>query len=159
MDKFELDDRKLKRDLIELGIGKEKADEMFQMIKNSYGLDNDFPKLSDEDTKRVKNLSNRRTALINEYKRLAWILEPLLEEESKVWDELDGISEQICEIQGHRLSSDAIPLIDYNHVLELSSYARSCVICGTVFKKDEMLDNDVVVTDKISYPKRIRYKK
>ena len=160
MDKFELDSRRIKRDLIDLGIGKENVDKMINVIRESYGVCNDFPKLSDDDNKKVKELTNKRTALINEYKRLSWFLKPLLEEETKVMNELDSVSDEMCVIQGHRLSANPIPLIDYNHGLILGEgYARTCVICGRIIKKDEMTDNDVVVTDKISYPKRIHCKK
>lgn len=160
MDKFELDSKRIKRDLIDLGIGKEKADEMLNVIMGNNNLDNDFPKLSEDANKQVKGLMSKRTALINEYKRLAWLLMPMLEEETKVWNELDDISSQICEIQGHRLTANPIPLIDYSHGLVFADgYARACVICGKAINKEEIVDNDVVVTDKISYPKRIRYKK
>lgn len=159
MDKFEIDSKKIKRDLIDLGIGKEKADEMLKIIYGSYDLDNDFPKLSHEDEKKVKSLGNKRNNLINEYKRIAWLLQPLIEEEAKVWDELENISDQICNIQGHRLSSNAVPLIDYDHGLKFGGYARTCVICGNVIKKEDFTSDDVVVADKISYPKKVHYKK
>ncbi len=160
MNKFELDDKRIKRELIDLGIGNKKADEMIELIKSSYNLGNEFPKLSEDSAKKVKSLNNKRVALINEYKRLAWLLKPLIEEESKVRDELDNVSDEICMIQGHRLSADPVPLIDYNHGLILADgYARICVICGKVINKEDMLDNDIVVTDKVSYPKRILYKR
>ena len=109
MDKLELDDRKLKRDLIELGIGKEKADEMFQMIKGSYGLDNDFPKY----TKMIKLSNGKKDYTLDE--KIFQCLKMKKNPDKGDWYKMI-ISQQIKDIDSY--------IFDYDHFIKTGENNR-----------------------------------
>ena len=80
---------------------------------------------------------------------------------------MDDVSNQICQLQGHRLSMYPTGLIDYqNGKLVLVGSTRFCMICGKYIYQADRGENDVVIKtnevdieEKVKMPKRILYKK
>lgn len=158
MKKFKFDFQNT--DFSKMGVDNAEANDFVNKINETTGLNRDFPKLNLHEEVLVKQLIARRNNLVDEYRKIGTILEPLIDEEKVVYHELDDVSKQICKMQGHRLSMYPTGLIDYkNRKLELVGSARVCVICGELIYQDDQTENDVVVTSDERFPKRILYKK
>lgn len=154
-------------DFNKMGANSDLANDFVDAINETEGLNNDFPALNLENQLLLDKLLDQRSKYIHEYQNIVRILEPLLKEEVKVWESLDDVSNQICQLQGHRLSMYPTGLIDYqNGKLVLVGSTRFCIICGKYIYQADRRKNDVVVKTndediekKVKIPKRILYKK
>ena len=111
-----------------------------------FGINNRFPKLDEADQRKQDVLFNKRHLAINRYNDLCRHLLPMIEEEEKIWNSIEEISNHICEFEGHRLSRELGEEIVQNELGEPGTrYYRTCLVCAKKIYKEELQDNDVVV--------------
>ena len=124
-----------------------------------FGLNNDLPDLNEFEQKRVDKLFEERQALIDEYKGISDALKGFLQQEDEVWTKLTNINQQICETEGHRLSSKSDPVYDVNDDGrgKTTTYYRTCLICGRRINENMMENYRDCVVKGEEGPKRILY--
>ena len=136
-----------------------KISSLIETKESDFGLNNNFPKLSEHDDESRDKLFIEREILIGKYNRLRAKLEPMIVLEREMWSELGKLNQMICEIEGHRLSEkstcDYEP-DDYGHHQKIGYY-RTCLVCGKRVYEAGLKDNDVVVKGEEG-PKRVLYK-
>ena len=110
-----------------------------------FGLNNNFPKLSERQDERRDGLFQKRSLQIVMYNRLRAEIEPLLVLERDMWYNLNEINKEICEIEGHRLSEKVETEYDDELGCNSVSYYRRCLVCGKRIYKEGLKNNDVVV--------------
>lgn len=123
-----------------------------------FGLNNNFPKLSERQDERRDGLFQKRNIQIAMYNRLRVEIEPLLVLERNMWYNLNEINKEICEIEGHRLSEEVSTEYDDDGLgCNSVSYYRTCLVCGKRVYKEGLKRDDVVVKGEEG-PKRILFK-
>ncbi len=128
------------------------------LVKDSeFGIENNFPNLSDYDQKRVNRMFDKRDVLIEKYKELVEPLKELLIKEDELWKELQDVNHEICQTQGHRLSENAYEIHDSDGYGRTEHYwVRKCLVCGKEITQNALMYRDCVVKGEEG-PKRILY--
>lgn len=156
----EKDYEKIVKYLREHGIKEDwKISSLIEVKESDFGLNNNFPILSEHDDEVRDRLFVEREMLIGKYNRLRAKLEPMIVLEREIWFQLGQLNKMICEKEGHRLSEkstcDYEP-DDYGHHQKIGYY-RTCLVCGKRVYEAGLKYNDVVVKGEEG-PKRILYK-
>lgn len=131
--------------------------------ESKFGLENYFIRLTDEEDKVRDAAFEKRKSLIYKYHELASKIAPLLDEEDEIWKDLQTLNEEICKIEGHRLSSTSEAEFDddgYGRTYTVG-YTRKCLVCGeTIASNNESFYKlinykDVVVKGESDRPSRV----
>ena len=136
-----------------------KVSSLIKEEQRDFGLNKVFPQLTKEEDSKREELFDLRATVIEKYKQIREALEPLLEEERNIWSSLEDLNNNICEIEGHRLSEKSEEDVEYEGYTRISNgYYRECLICGKRIYKRDLTDKDAVVKGE-SGPKRIMFYK
>ena len=137
----------------------DKVPNLFQENEYNFGIFNDFPKLSEADKEKQDKLFREREELIIKYEKIRRRLLPLVLIENNLWDNLREVNQNICELEGHRLSTDVTEEVVPDEIGRPDIYYfRTCLVCGKRVYREKLKDNDVVVKGEKA-PQRILYRR
>lgn len=145
------------------GFKKWQAKYFLEQRPHTFGLKNNIKTLTEKESEQLQTLSDKRDELIEEYKKLSTQiqplleqLQPLLEKENQVWDNLEQINQDICQIEGHRLSEKVEITKDSDgYGGNLYFKYRKCLICDERIYETNISKDDVVVKGESDNPKRL----
>ena len=134
-----------------------KIKDILKEKEEDFGLDNSLPEIKEYESKRLEILFKKRQEIIEKYNEIRPILTELLSKEETLWNELENTGQEICSLEGHRLSQIAHPVHNtdgYNRGYTV--WYRKCIICGKEISQAMMHYTDCVVKGEEG-PKRILY--
>ena len=169
MERFELakteaereeDYKRVVEHLRKMGIVEDwKISSLIKEEPKDFGLNKVFPQLTKNEDLKRDELFDLRATIIEKYKQIRETLEPLLEEERDLWSSIEDLNNNICEIEGHRLSEKSEEDVEYEGYTRISNgYYRECLVCGKRVYKRSLADKDAVVKGE-SGPKRVLFYK
>ena len=151
----EKDYQKIVEHLRQHGIREDwKISSLIQEKDNEFGLNNNFPKLSEKDEERRTHLTKIRELAIGKYNSLSEKILPMLILEREMWNQISEINKELCELEGHRLSEKVETEYCDDGLSHSVGYYRTCLVCGKRVYKEGLKYNDVVVKGEEG-PKRI----
>ena len=125
-----------------------KLGQIFKEDPSEFGLNNPMQEINVYNQKLLDGKFAARRDLINKYKALSDTLKFLLDKEAEIWTELSNVSHDICNIEGHRLSSESHQVfVNNGKEVKASYWVRKCVVCGKEITESTMTYRDCVVKD------------
>lgn len=116
------------------------------------GIHHTFQPLDAYNEKQLAERFAVRDRLIEEYRALSAEVKEVLAKEAAIWEKLDGVNNEICNIEGHRLSSETYMVYpEVRSVLGPSKpsshgyLVRRCLVCGKELSASEISYRDCVV--------------
>lgn len=129
--------------------------EILKEPDSEFGLNNPIPEMGNYEERALRGKFEKRADLIKKYKALSDTFQFLLDKEKEIWSEYTDVSEEICDIEGHRLSSQSYRVYVYDgNKVKTSFWVRKCIICGKEVSASEMTYRDCVVKGEEG-PKRL----
>ena len=111
-------------------------------------MDGDIVDIS--EIKVINELFQERERKIEEVKKLRQQLDDLIKEERELYLEVRSVSLEICNMQGHRLSSKR---------LNNMTLSRKCLVCGQIITPYNSNNKDSVLEATPDFPANIVYRK
>lgn len=122
--------------------------ELIKEEPSDFGLNNPMPEINSYQQKVLDDKFATRRELINKYKALSDTFKFLLDKEAEIWNRLQEVSHEICDIEGHRLSSESHQVfVNNGKEVKASYWVRKCVVCGKEITESTMSYRDCVVKD------------
>lgn len=142
--------------LVSNGVKESIARHVLESECSFLGIRNRFPKLTEEELTKIEDLFKRREEILKRYIELSEILKPIMEERRNLSSVLYQINNDICSIEGHRLSEDIDPIPGNEYGIH--SISRTCLVCGKSISEYDIDKKDTVVKSEIEPYQRILFR-
>ena len=123
-----------------VGIDK-KTDNLNKENLENFGLQNNFPNLDDEQKRKLNDLFYKREIFARRFYDAAESVDDGISYLKRCQKEFFKVNDEICVIQGHRLSNSA-ELVNVDGEMRAK---RICIICGKEVYDNTISRKDVVV--------------